>query len=33
MKHTLKRVNGKYFADGKEFNTLREALEVVWTQQ
>lgn len=28
--HTLKIVKGRYFGDGKEFKSFREALEYVW---
>lgn len=30
--HTLKRMNGIYFADGKEFKTLTEALQSIWSK-
>lgn len=28
--HTLKRIRGKYYADGKEFASFREALASIW---
>lgn len=30
--HTLKRMGGVYYADGKPFKTFREALASIWNK-
>ena len=28
--HYLKKVNGKYFADGKEYSNFHDAISAIW---
>ena len=33
MKNTLKKENGKYYANGVEYKTFREAIESIWKRK
>lgn len=31
--HRLVKKNGKYYADGREYNTFKEALSSIWNER